>query len=183
MFTSTRWSSSVFAIVLALLAGTSLGYFVQRSVAGWTEGRWMPLTFDMGMEVSTETSNTVIPHAPNFVRQGGCSLSGQAKFFPLVSGDSDMVQLGYVVNIVHPAEPGAGGADAQAPSTYRVRFGFTLMDADGFQLRYVRGGYHLLSPDEPYSFRGFVDQPLPRDLADRAKSVDCRICFEGIEVP
>jgi hypothetical protein len=150
----------------------------------------MPLTFNTGMEISTETSSTVIPHAPNFVRQGGCGLSGQVEFLPLASNRPGAVQLSYVVDIEcsassgqTPAETGGARTDAHTPSIYRVRFGFVLMDADGFQLRYVRSGYHLLSPDESYSFRGFVDQSLTQDLADRVKAIDCRLCFEGIEVP
>jgi hypothetical protein len=183
MVMNVRRPNSVFAVLIALLAGAGLGYLVPRCVAGWTEGKWMPLTFDSGMEVSTDTSNAVIPHAPGFVRRRGCSMSGQARFFPLANGKSNAVQLGYVVNITCPAETIVGCPAVQTQSTYRVQFGFTLMDADGFQLRYVRGGYHLLSPDESYSFRGFVNQPFPQDLANRVRRVDCRLCFEGIEVP
>jgi hypothetical protein len=152
----------------------------------------MPLTFEKSMEIATGAVNTVVPRAPRFVSDGNCSLSGQAKFFGLSEDDHRVVRLGYVVNVAsRPAQAGSGGTTSAGPggstwpacSSYDVQLSFSLIDADGFQVYCARSQTHLLSLGESYSVRGVVDQPIPRDLADRVKRIDCRLCFHGIEVP
>jgi hypothetical protein len=184
MVREAHWPNSVMMVLIALLVGASSGYLIPRSVAGKPDSTWLPLTFDESMEVGTETVKTFVPRAPRFVSEGKCRLSGQAKFFSLAEDDHRMVRLGYLMNVAPGAAP-AGGHAAAFPgnSTYEVQLSFSLLDADGFQVGWARSNPHALNVGESYSVRGIVDQPLPRELAERVKRVDCHLCFNGIEVP
>jgi len=180
-----RWSNPVLIMILvALLAGAGFGYLMPRSAAGKEDGRWMPLGFDKGMEVFTGTSRTYIPREPGFVTEGNCRLTGQAKFFRLASDDPGLMRLGYGVDLTAPPTAMPDG-DATQPvnSPYNVQFSFALIDADGFPLYHIRTGTQRLNPGESRSFQDIVEQPVPRDIAARTERIDCRLCFEGIEIP
>jgi hypothetical protein len=173
-------------VLVALLVGAGSGYLIPHSVAGKPDSTWMPLTFAQSMEVGTETVKAFVPRAPRFVSEGRCRLSGQAKFFSLSEDDDHTVRLGYLVNVASgAAATGSGNADTAclSNSTYNVQLSFSLLDADGFQVGRAQSNTHILNVGESYSVRGVVDQPLPRELAERVKRVDCRLCFHSIEVP
>ena len=188
----TCWSNPMLMIVAGLLAGAGFGYLMPLSAAGSEDGTWMPLDFDKGMEVFTGTSHAFIPREPGFVSEGNCRLSGRTKFLRLESDDPDIVRLGYVVDLAAPpttmpdsdAAPSSPGSTLQTVcSPYNVQFSFSFFDADGFRLHDVRTPTQRLSPSESCSFRGIAKQPVPRDVADHTEKVDCRLCFEGIEIP
>jgi hypothetical protein len=179
-----RWSNSVLTALVALLAGASLGYLMPHSAIGKEEGRWIPLGFEKGMEVFTGTSRAFIPHEPGFVSEGNCRLSGQAKFFRLASDDPGLLRLGYGVDFTAPPTvAGDGYATGPMWSPYNVQLSFAMIDADGFRLHTVRTGTQRLSPDESCSFQDIVRQPIPGDVASRTEKIECRLCFEGIEIP
>ncbi len=181
-----RWAHSVLMVLVSLFAGAGFGYWGPRCVAGKPESMWIPLTFGESMEVTAGTVHRVIPRAPRFLSEGDHSVSGQAKFFRLDGDDDGSVRLGYTVNLTPPPiQTGAPHARLRTPgcSTYDVRFSFTLLDADGLQLQYLRSESYILDLGESCSFQGVVEQSVPSDLADLVKSIDCRLCFEGIEIP
>ena len=68
-------------------------------------------------------------------------------------------------------------------SSYNVQFSFALLDADGFPVHYVRTATQRLNPSESCIFQGIVQQPIPCDIAHRTEKIECRLCFEGIEIP
>jgi len=188
----TRWTNSILTIIAALLAGVGFGYLMPHSAAGQEDGRWMPLAFEKGLEVFTGTSRTFVPREPGFVSEGNCRLSGGAKFFCLESDDPDVMRLGYIVDLTavptrthdgDTASAGSGGGSPTVSSPYKVQFHFSLFDADGFRLEDIRTPLQRLNPAESSSFRGILDQPIPRDIADRTEKIDCCLCFEGIEIP
>jgi hypothetical protein len=188
----TRWTNSILTIIAALLAGVGFGYLMPHSAAGQEDGRWMPLAFDKGLEVFTGTSRTFIPREPGFVSEGNCRLSGGAKFFCLESDDPGVMRLGYIVDLTavppgrHDADAAwAGLGDGSLPvcSPYNVQFNFSFFDADGFRLDDIRTPLQRLNPAESCSFRGIIEQPIPREVADRTEKIDCCLCFEGIEIP
>jgi len=187
-----RWTNSILTIIAALLAGVGFGYLMPHSAAGQEDGRWMPLAFEKGLEVFTGTSRTYVPREPGFVSEGDCRLSGGAKFFSLESDDPEIMRLGYIVDLAAaPAgardsdavSAGPGGVSPAFCSPYIVQFSFSLFDADGFRLDDIRTSLQRLNPAESSSFRGILEQPIPRDIADRTEKIDCRLCFEGIEIP
>jgi hypothetical protein len=181
-----RWAHSVLMILVSLFAGVGFGYFGPRCVAGKPDSAWIPLTFGESMEVTTGAMHRVIPRAPRFLSEGDHSVSGQAKFSHLAGDDDGSVRLGYTVNLTPPPiQARLGNARLRTPgcSTYDVRFSFTLLDADGLQLQYLRSDPYILNLGESCSFQGVLDQPVRSDLADLIKSIDCRLCFEGIEIP
>jgi hypothetical protein len=179
-------------IIAALLAGVGFGYLMPHSAAGQEDGIWMPLAFDKGLEVFTGTSRTFIPREPGFVSEGNCRLSGGANFFCLESDDPDVMRLGYIVDLTtvptgtrdgDAASASPGGGSLPVCSPYNVQFSFSLFDADGFRLEDIRTPLQRLYPAESSSFRGILEQPIPRDIADRTEKIDCCLCFEGIEIP
>jgi len=179
-----RWSNSVLMVVLALVAGAGFGYLVPHSAAGQEDGRWMPLDFEKGMEVFTGTSHTYIPREPGFVKESHCRLSGQAKFYRLASDEPGLMRLGYGVDFTAPPISTSGsGAAESISSPYNIQLSFSLFDADGFRLHTVRTGMQRLNPSESCSFQDIVRQPIPGDVAARTDRIDCRLCFEGIEIP
>jgi hypothetical protein len=179
-----RWSNSVLVAVVALFVGVSLGYLAPRSAAGNEDGKWMPLGFEKAMEVFTGTSHTYVPHEPGFVSEGHCKLSGQAKFYRLETDEPGLMRLGYGVDFAAPPTPTPNGDATQSiNSPYNVQLSFSLFDADGFRLHTVRTGTQRLNPAESCSFQDIVRQPIPGDIADRTDKIECRLCFEGIEIP
>jgi len=188
----TRWTNSVLTIIAALLTGVGVGYLMPHSAAGQEDGRWFPLAFDKGLEVFTGTSHAFIPREPGFVSEGDCRLAGGAKFFRLEGADADIMRLGYIVDLTamapgrHDADGASAGlGDGSLPlwSPYNVQFNFSLFDADGFRLEDIRTPLQRLNPAESSSFRGILEQPIPRDVADRTEKIVCCLCFEGIEIP
>lgn len=179
-----RWSNSVLMVVAALFVGASFGYLVPRSAAGKEDSKWMPLGFEKGMEVFTGASRTYVPHEPGFVSEGHCKLSGQAKFYRLETDEPGLMRLGYGVDFTAPPTRESNATAAQPiDSPYNVQLSFSLFDADGFRLHTVRTGMQRLNPAESCSFQDIVRQPIPGDIAERTKQVECRLCFEGIEIP
>jgi hypothetical protein len=179
-----RWSNSVLMVVVALFVGASFGYLVPRSAAGDEDSKWMPIGFEKGMEVFMGTSHTYVPHEPGFVSEGNCRLSGRAKFYRLATDDPGLMRLGYGVDFAAPPTA-ARGMNALQPvdSPYNVQLRFSLFDADGFRLYTVRTGTQRLNPAESCSFQDIVRQPIPGDIAERTEKIECRLCFEGIEIP
>lgn len=177
-----RWSNSVLMIVLALVVGASFGYLMPRSAAGKEDDRWMSLNFEKGMEVFTGASHAHIPREPGFVSEGHCRLSGQAKFYRLASDEPGQMRLAYGVDLT--ALPATMPDDAQSlDSSYNVQFSFSLIDADGLRLHTVRTGTQRLNPAESCSFQDIVRGPIPGNVAAHTEKIDCRLCFEGIEIP
>jgi hypothetical protein len=165
-------------VMAALAVGAGFGYLMPRSATG-KEGRsLLPMVFEKGMEVFTGTSHTYVPREPSFVSEGNCRLSGLAKFFPPTGDDSQVVRLGYALDLEAPSSP-----DSVASWPYNAQFSFALLDADGFPVRYVRTGTQRLNPGESSIFQGILEEPIPCDIAARTKKVECRLCFEGIEIP
>lgn len=182
-----RWSSSVLMVVVALFVGASFGYLMPRSAIG-NEGRSpLPMAFEKGMEAFLGASRTYIPREPQFVSEGSCRLSGLAKFFPPGGNDPRAVRLGYAVDLealspnVSLTKPTDAPANVSSP--YDVQFSFALLDADGFPLHYVRTGTQSLNPSESSMFQGIVAEPIPCEIADLTKRIECRLCFAGIETP
>ncbi len=176
-----RWSNSVLMVVVALVVGASFGYLVPRSATGEETRSWLPMIFEKGMEVFMGTSHTYVAREPGFVSEGNCRLSGLARFLPSASDDDQVVRLGYAIDLAAPATP------PEAPlhlfSSYNVQFSFALLDADGFPVHYVRTATQRLNPSESCIFQGIVEQPIPCDIARRTEKIECRLCFEGIEIP
>jgi hypothetical protein len=161
-----------------------LGYLMPHSAAGKEEGRWFPLGFEKGMEVFLGTSRAFFPYEPGFVSEGNGKLSGRAKFLRLASDDPGLLRLGYGVDFTAPPRD-AGDSYAAGPmwSPYNVQLSFAMLDADGFRLHTVRTGTQRLSPTESSSYQDIVRQPIPGDIAIRTDKIECRLCFEGIEIP
>ncbi len=176
-----RWSNSVLMVVLALVVGASFGYLVPRSATGKEDRSWLPMVFEKGMEVFTQTSHTYVPREPGFVGGGKCRLAGLAKFLPPAGDDSQAMRLAYAVDLAAPANSAEDPLGLSSP--YDVEFNFALLDADGFPLHYVRTAAQRLNPSESCTFQGIVGQPIPRDVASRTERIQCRLCFEGIEIP
>ncbi len=176
-----RWSNSVLMVVPALVVGASLGYLVPRSATGKEDRSWLPMTFEKGMEVFTQTSHTYVPREPGFVGDGKCRLAGLAKFLPPAGDDPQVVRLAYAVDLAAAASPAEASLYRSSP--YDMQFSFALLDADGFPLHYVRAATQRLDPSESCTFQGIVGQPIPRDIASRTEKIQCRLCFEGIEIP
>jgi hypothetical protein len=179
-----RWSNSVLTALVAMLAGAGFGYLMPHSAAGKEQGRWFPLGFEKGMEVFLGTSRAFFPYEPGFVSEGKCKLSGRAKFFRLASDDPGLLRLGYGVDFTAPPTD-TGDSDATGPmwSPYNVQFSFALLDTDGFRLHTVRTGTQRLSAAESCSYQDIVRQPIPGVVASRTDKIECRLCFEGIEIP
>lgn len=177
-----RWSKSVLLAVVALFVGAGLGYMAPHSATGKENPSLLPVSFEQAMEVFTGESYTYVPRGPGFVSDGNCRLSGLAKFFPPADEDSGSVRLGYAVDL----EANAAGTREMPIGfswPYNVQFCLALLDADGFRLRTVRTDVQSLNPSESRIFQGIVTEPIPCYVADRTVSVDCRLCFEGIEIP
>ncbi len=176
-----RWSKSVLVVVVALVVGASFGYLVPRSATGEEDRSWLPMVFEKGMEVFLGTSHTYVGHEPAFLSEGQCRLSGLARFLPSATDDDQVVRFGYAIDLAAPAT--APETPVHLSSSYNVQFSFALLDAAGFPVHYIRTATQRLSPSESCILQGIVEQPIPCDIAGRTRQVECRLCFEGIEIP
>lgn len=157
---------------------------------GSTPGKWVQVSTD-GSGIAYE-SRVFLEDIPLPDVQ---SPKGKVKFLDRRTAGPDELQLGYLLQVSvlgldatkipekyrKPRKHGNLEIDPLTQVVYVVHFGFTLRDADGFDLVTSTSEPLYLSSGKENLFQGLVPQQFPRQLAAQTKNVIVQMVVERCE--
>lgn len=185
--------SLIFTGFAIFVAGTASGLLWRNQLEHRINTEWQTVLIPektKGISYSTQALFSGIP-APDVN-----SLSGAVKFLDGAGADAGEARVGYRIaadvapldlsktdsKYLHSREVEVDGRtltmEPVRQATYEIRFVFSLLDKDGFELLKVQSEPENLESGKTNDFQAIASQPVRPDIASHTASIVMRTKFE-----